>query len=272
MRFIVTGTPRSATRYAAVLFDRLGIPCTHEQYCNQNKRLIDVVRWHESQEGTRGDSSWLGWTFLGMMPSPIVVFHCRRNPWAVIDSLAHRNRIVNFDCEASEIVGSLRETMNAYCPSVASYDEPIDRAAEFMLRWNESIESALETYGNTITAMSYCVEHLDLPTVNCMLTLLGESRDEDVIRHALDPELHQTNRGRVSTTNIDPSEISNPAVADWIKEYCQGQITSFQRIGFTDEKMTADDLAQVMNPELLAEVNTYAKRFGYETTEVMQLA
>lgn len=265
MRFIVTGSPRSATRYAAVLFERLGVPCTHEHYLNQRTRLIDVVRWQGSQAETRGDSSWLGWAFLGMMSEPVVVFHARRNPWAVIDSLAHRNRMVNFDCEASELIGSLRETMNALCPEVAMYDEPIDRAAVFMLRWNESIEAAITRSPNVVASQSYCVELLEHWTVRLMLTMLGESRDEDVIRDALDPKLHQTNRGRVVTGAIDPSEISNPAVADWIKEYCQGQITSFQRIEFTDVKMGADDLAPLMNADLLGQVNAYAERFGYET-------
>jgi hypothetical protein len=200
-----------------------------------------------------------------MMPGPVTVFHTRRNPWDVIDSLANRNRIVNDDCATSTVVRSLREVMNALCPSVARYSDPINRAAEFMLRWNESIEAAIAESPQVVDSMSYAVERLTSQAVRRMLALVGESRDDGAIEYALDPALHQTNRGRVVTKNVGSDGLSNPVVAKFIKEYCNGQVTSYQRVEFTDQRLTASDLSSRLEPELLAEVNEYARRFGYKT-------
>lgn len=268
MRFVVTGSPRSATRYAAVLFERLGVPCTHEQTFRQTGSAIDVVRWYE--QDNHGDSSWLAWAFLDLIPGPVVMFHTRRDPWKVIDSLAHRNRIVSMVESRAESINSLRDVMNAYCPRVAQYDTEINRAAVFMLDWNDLIDAAFYS-GNPkrdgMIYMPYCVESLNVPTVRSMLGALDLTRTDEQIEHALDPDYHKTNRGRVVTKKTGLSGLSNPDVARYIEDRWGSEITSVQIIASTDDAMSGEELAEQMAPELLDEVNHYAMRFDYPIVE-----
>lgn len=268
MRFVVTGSPRSATRYAAVLFERLGVPCTHEQTFRQTGSAIDVVRWYE--QDNHGDSSWLAWAFLDLIPGPVVMFHTRRDPWKVIDSLAHRNRIVSMVESRAESINSLRDVMNAYCPRVAQYDTEINRAAVFMLDWNQRIEDANQhrdgrEYGNLY--VEYCVEALNVKFVRHFLSVLEITRTDEQIEHALDPDYHKTNRGRVVTKKTGLSGLSNPDVARYIEDRWGSEITSVQIIASTDDAMSGEELAEQMAPELLDEVNRYAMRFDYPIVE-----
>ncbi len=272
MRFIVTGSPRSATRYAAVMFERLGVPCTHEQVFRQTGSAIDVVRWYNQDK--HGDSSWLAWAFLNLIPGPVVMFHTRRDPWKVIDSLAHRNRIVSMRETRADSINSLRDIMNAYCPRVARYDTEINRAAAFMLDWNKRIEHV--GWGSPeLEYFPYCVEDLGISrnpvrSVDCvhnMLTALDITRTDEQIKHALDPDYHKTNRGRVVTKKTGLSGLSNPDVARYIEERWGTEITSVQVIASTDDAMNAEELAEQLEPELLNEVNNYALRFGYPVAE-----
>ncbi len=261
MRFIVTGAPRSATRYAAVMFERLGVPCTHERVFRQTGSAIDIVRWYNQDE--HGDSSWLAWAFLNLIPGPVVMFHTRRNPWKVIDSLAHRNRMVSMDETRAESINSLRDIMNVYCSRVAQYDTEINRAAVFMLDWNKWIELTADRSHLAFNYVPYCVETLDANCVRKMLTVLDLTRTDEQIKYALDTDYHKTNRGRVVTKKTGLSGLSNPDVAHYIEERWGTEITSVQVIASTDDAMTAEELAEELDPELLDEVNRYALRFGY---------
>lgn len=265
MRFVVTGSPRSATRYAAVLFERLGVPCTHEQVFRHTGSPVDVVRWYE--RGNHGDSSWLAWAFLDLIPGPVVMFHTRRDPWKVIDSMAHRNRIVSMVESRAESINSLRDVMNAYCPQVAQYDTEINRAAAFMLDWNQRIEEVAFAHRENVVYRSYRVESLNVPFVHNMLSDLDITRTDEQIEHALNPDYHKTNQGRVVTEKTDISGLSNPDVARYIEERWGREITSVQIIASTDDAMSGEELAEQMAPELLDEVNCYATRFGYSTVE-----
>lgn len=265
MRFVVTGSPRSATRYAAVLFERLGVPCTHEQVFKQTGSAIDVARWYK--RGTHGDSSWLAWAFLDLIPGPVVMFHTRRNPWKVIDSMAHRNRIVSMTETRAESINSLRDIMHAYCPRVAQYDTEINRAAALMLDWNQRIEVAASTHRENVGYASYTVENLDVTRVQIMLADLDLTRTNEQIEHALDPDYHKTNQGRVVTKKTGISGLSNPDVARYIEDRWGTEITSVQVVASTDDAMSGEELAEQMDPELLDEVNRYATRFNYPTVE-----
>lgn len=267
MRFVVTGSPRSATRYAAVLFERLGVPCSHEQTFRQNSTVADAVRWYAANKC--GDSSWLSWAFLHVLPGPLVMFHTRRDPWKVIDSMAHRNRMVSMVPSKAESINSLRVVMNSVCPRVAEYDTEINRAAAFMLDWNTRIEKVVRLHSGSITYYPYTVERLDAERIRAMLALLGKDATDEQIEYALDPDYHQTNRGRVTTRKTGISGLANPDVASYIEERWGTEITSVQVVASTDDAMSGEELAEQMAPELLDEVNRYAARFGYQTVELV---
>ena len=90
MRFIVTGTPRSATQYGARLFTELGVTCEHEHALRPLAAVVDTLRWYKA--GAAGESSWMAWTLLPLfkprafaslvtktnIPAPYV-FSCLKN-------------------------------------------------------------------------------------------------------------------------------------------------------------------------------------------------
>lgn len=98
--FVVTGTGRSGTGYAAALFTAAGLKCGHERWFHclpgytggqRPPSWKDVARAlkveiHRRQLDLRGDASWLAVPYLGDFGGQ--VFLQLRHPVRVVDSLA----------------------------------------------------------------------------------------------------------------------------------------------------------------------------------------
>ena len=108
-RFLITGTPRAATKYAARLFTACGVPCHHEGTVRPLTPLVELLRWYRDADG--GESSWMSWTVQPLFPKPLPILHTIRNPWAVIDSLCNRNSILKPEQLHSITMNALRDTI-----------------------------------------------------------------------------------------------------------------------------------------------------------------
>ncbi len=263
MRFIVTGTPRSATRYSANLLDALRVPCTHEHTLRPLAPVVDVLQWW--QESKSGESSWMAWTLLPLMPDAVPVLHTIRNPWLVIDSLANRNSILRPDQLRTDVMTGIRRTIDTYLPEVFSRTTRIDRAAAFVLGWNRLIGERVPD------RFVYHVERLDVPTVCNMLEYLGVSRSDAEIAKALATVSTEVNGGY---SIADAPRLSDPLVARWVEQYAKengfaGVVPRVMKD--VPDRQTPAELAEKMSPEMLDQVNQYASRHGYPTVEVPQL-
>ena len=78
LRFIICGTARSGTGYTAKVFEKLGIPCGHEE--------IFGYQYTKSERQLIGESSWLALPSLPELPEDIVLLHQTRHPLKVIRS------------------------------------------------------------------------------------------------------------------------------------------------------------------------------------------
>ncbi len=264
MRFVITGTPRSATKYSARLFHALGVPCTHEKTLRPTISAVDTLRWWIA--GDTGEASWMAWTLLGVMPGPVAVFHTIRDPWAVIDSLANRNAILKTKQAPGNTMLMIRTTIDAYLPGVMQRESRIDRAAAFVLGWNRLIEQRVPE------RFVYYADRLDIATVRQMLRYIAIERTDDDIATALDEIKTDTNAGY---TVADSPGISNPGVARWIEQYakeqgCSGVFT--RKIKNEPDRQTPQQLAEAMDPDLLEEVNQYAVSHDYEAVEELVAA
>ncbi len=263
MRFIVTGTPRSATTYSARLLAALDVPCTHEVVLRPSASVVDVVRWWTDDK--QGESSWMAWTVLPLMPTAVPVLHVVRDPWLVIDSLANRNAILKDSKQPADSLRSIRDTIKAWLPDVFAWDTQVDRAAAFVVGWTQLIAERCPNrfvfYPDTLTVGS----------VVAMLAHLGVERLEGDIMAAVDSLATNINAG----FNLEITDgISDPDVGNWIMQYareqncCRIATRKFQDV---PDRQTPIELAAAMSPELLTEVNTHALAYGYEPMAVPEL-
>lgn len=239
MRFIVTGTPRSGTRYMSSLFQSLNVPCTHERAFRPDCNIVDALNWYQANEC--GESSWMAWAFLGFLPGPVVMFHQRRNPWDVIDSLSARNNIVNLDGPKTPNHEKMRAVMEAYCPRVLERKNAIDRAAAFLLDWHMLIERATDRYG--CTYHTYCVEALNVEAVQDLLLYLDIVRSHASIERSLKEVATTNNAGRRVETDVP---ISDPNIMAYLKSKHPGIEPRAQRIAVVPhgEHRTPAELAE----------------------------
>lgn len=262
MHFVVTGTPRSATKYSSKLLTDLGAPCTHEQVMYPSASVLSILRWLDNDD-TPGESSWMAWT-LPLLPEPIPVLHVIRDPWLVIDSLANRNNILDMDQVKNEAVVKLREVIRAYLPEVFLWPNRADMAATFVLGWNRLIaEACPDRY-------VFHPDRLDLGTLRGMLDHVGvEHHGKDLI--ALRDQV-STKINKAYSLN-DITQLSDPTVMEALKQYAvDNGFDSISARSIVDrtEYQTPAELAEKLDPDLLDQVNEYATRHGYETVDVLQ--
>jgi hypothetical protein len=128
--FVVTGTGRSGTGYAAQRLSGLGIACSHESYFTPGGiRLRDPDR----PFGTKGDASWLAPPLLATMNIPVV--HLVRSPAQVIYSLYS---IGFFD---PEFLSQHRPFLAFAARHFHVGNDPIDACIRWWLEWNRRCEA-----------------------------------------------------------------------------------------------------------------------------------
>lgn len=132
-RVIVTGTGRCGTGYVSRILQKVKVPADHERFFNP---------WHhEFPEWGRADVSWLAAPFLARYSSAHIV-HLVRNPLDTVSSLVAVKLFDDeFDDEFDgEAVVPYREFIREHCPEAFAPDDPVERASEFYVRWNEKVE------------------------------------------------------------------------------------------------------------------------------------
>lgn len=184
-RFIVVGSGRSGTGWAAELLSRLHIPTGHEVVFNPQKifEAGGIPDW----EYNRGESSWLVAPFLGDLAMPGV--HLVRNPLEVVRSMMgigffDRTNPGHKVYEDFAMAG-VGEDWDAPPLDEA---EHLDRVCAFIVRWNEMIES----HG----LARFRIEDLtdDIETVRDMTNALGCGKpDRNKVEKALKDTGNKTN-------------------------------------------------------------------------------
>lgn len=261
MSFVVTGTPRSGTRYTSRLMTAMGIPCHHEKTLRPLETALNVTRWPTLGIG---ESSWMGWSLIPLMIGHRVpVLHSIRNPWDVIDSLTNRNHILNPLVVNESALQSVRETINVLLPDVFKCEQRVDRAATLVIEWNCLIVRHVPR------RYVFYVDRLDVPIVREMLTYVGESADDAKIESALDEVSTSTNSGY--TVDAVPG-VSDPDVAKWIVQYAKdndvGRVATC-KIRDVAARQTPEELIERMDSKLVDQVNVYAEHHGYPTYEMV---
>lgn len=257
-RFIVTGSPRSATGYASLLFEALGIRCGHEVAFRPRSALVDILEWLRSPRS--GESSWLGWLFLPLLPEPVKVLHALRDPWRIVESLAWRNDILH--PEAGSDKESYREIVRRWCPEVYGCKSRPDRAAQFLVSWSARVEEAAARSG--FACRRYRVEELNHAELYALTSWLGLPRDRIECQRALAEVPRNVNAGKLLEFDVP---VTNPALRQVIDKIMPGAEYVISKCISRDERRTREQIAEQVSPELRVGVEALAEEWGYAKLE-----
>ena len=132
--YIITGTPRSASRYMAELFTSVGIHISHELIFG----MPGLFHIPTPGEDIEGDSSWLAVPLLNAYEN-VNKIHVVRNPIKVISSMKSKNFLEVGD-------SNLYTNYVFHCmPNIDQY-EGLDRYLYFWIHWNESAEYFIDKF------------------------------------------------------------------------------------------------------------------------------
>ena len=139
-RVIITGLPRSGTKYVATVLTKAGVPCGHEQLYNELSALPQVIKPVEC--------SWLAAPYTADHTSHIITLH--RNP--------HLVRCSIWKCGLFTAPNAWQDYAVQFCPDIAKADSPERKADIFMVEWPRLIQHSLLT----ISVETFGIEHIAL--------------------------------------------------------------------------------------------------------------
>jgi hypothetical protein len=130
IKYLITGLPRSGTKFMARLFTKAGIPCGHEM-------IFGFPGIAEYVEKPQAESSWLAMPKLQeLREAGTYIIHLTRNPIKIINSLFIRKFF-----EREEInVGTFYEIFPQILFKEILDRKGIDKYIIFFLKWNQEIQ------------------------------------------------------------------------------------------------------------------------------------
>lgn len=137
MKYLITGTGRCGTGYAARLLTSAGVKCSHEGVFTpagweQAKERIGLRRQHPDW-GWEGESSWLAVPFVGKPElEGVTIVHLARHPKAVMDSFL---RLMLYTRS-----GSYYRWMAQFIPRIEEFKSSVEKAAYWYVTLNEMVE------------------------------------------------------------------------------------------------------------------------------------
>lgn len=130
-QFVIIGTGRCGTSYAAALLSDLGIPCSHEGYFTPaGPKLRNPGR----RADAKGDASWLAVPFVE--PGDLPIVHLVRRPQDVIRSLYNMGF---FDRRFRDVHRHFIAFAERH---FAAGDDPFNACVRWYIEWNERCERA----------------------------------------------------------------------------------------------------------------------------------
>jgi hypothetical protein len=178
IEFVITGTGRSGTMWAAQALTAAGLPCAHEFTCSSwMDDYSDDQIWRTSPPGLLGESSWQAAPFVEeMQAAGVRVVHLVRHPMEVASSLVANEMLLPVHG------GPLpwHRFIEAHIGDHIFRLHPHDRALRFWTEWNMQIKQPDLRWDQPVT----WAEFADL----------GHLLGRDVDYHQIDSVPTDTNR------------------------------------------------------------------------------
>ena len=150
--FVITGSGRSGTRYAAELLTRSGLPCAHQMvYHEHSDRPGEKVSWGPFV----GDATAFAAPFVKQMTDTLVI-HQVRNPRWVIPSLIKNSHVIGQAGSDPGVAFMARHTQG-----IAAIPDLFERAAAQWTQWNLLVEELADAENYVFWRVeNYCLERL----------------------------------------------------------------------------------------------------------------
>lgn len=135
--FVITGTGRSGTMWAAKALTAAGLPCTHEYVCSSwTDTYGDNLAWQSTPRGLLGESSWQAAPFVEeMRAAGVKVIHLVRHPLEVASSMVTNDMLLPVD----DTPLPWHRFIEAHIGDHIFRLHPHDRALRFWTEWNKQI-------------------------------------------------------------------------------------------------------------------------------------
>jgi len=190
VRFVISASPRSGTKFVSVLLSNLGIKCGHEQVFNR-KGINKSAEF-------MGDSSWLSAAYLRKIKKNIIVIHQVRNPLNCINSIiSHGGFFDAHERKAKRPISTndRRYQVNRFIRrniKVKWSQHKRERVSQFWYYWNKKIEKYSKYNYLMVKAESlYTFEGVDK-----LLKILRCSCSKHDIENAIANMLDNPNKGK----------------------------------------------------------------------------
>lgn len=132
MKYVVTGTARSGTKYAATVLTEAGMKCGHEMvFDSWGGNFTTTPRWRD-ESAYYGDSSFIAAPFIPEVKGQLKVVHLVRPPLDVIRSIVGIGHVGD---NRSPWVQFLNAHIN-----LTQFPPGPQRAAAYWVRWNRLIQ------------------------------------------------------------------------------------------------------------------------------------
>ncbi len=138
VKFVVTGLPRSGTRFMATVLSQAHLSCGHEAIFdvpspNWETGLLHVFDFNLRR--FQGDASWMAVPYLNQLAPQVSVLHQVRNPVHVIRSLMG----IGFFARTG------MHPLRGYCDFALQHlvclpDDMLEKCMAFWCQWNQRIE------------------------------------------------------------------------------------------------------------------------------------
>lgn len=137
IEFVITGTGRSGTKWAAQALTAGEIPCAHEQACSSwMDDFSDDQVWRDAPR--IGESSWQAAPFVGeMQAAGVPVVHLVRHPIEVASSMVSNRMLV----PGEDGILPWHQFITAHIGDWIWRLHPLDRALQFWTDWNKQIKT-----------------------------------------------------------------------------------------------------------------------------------
>ncbi len=156
LEYLVVGTGRSGTLYAAKLLTALGFPCGHERIFNggeekdvsltieqgNNNSACGIHFGLEFEGRPIAESSYMAVPFLERNSlKDCTIIHVVRDPLKVIRSFL--NNLLFFREDRANFRHAQEQFLYEHLPHLEFLPDPVSRACFYYLRWNQMIEESI---------------------------------------------------------------------------------------------------------------------------------
>lgn len=197
IRFLITGTPRSSTKWTAHTLTKIGLWCCHEEaFGGWASDYGDQERWRDTDDG---ECSWIAAPFSeAVRDAGVPVVGLIRHPMLVAESLVK----IGFFHTGQPYL----DFIATHTPDVFTYTDetPINKALRFWIDWNQLIEcDEWWPVPVNVTRVWAFADRLSVPT-------------HDLV-DAWGPPINHKPAWQLSDTQPDPSLLAE--AIEWWEKY-----------------------------------------------------